>query len=299
VSIGDAAAPEGGPEGTDTTVSLPVTLSGPSALVVTVDWTTAPGTADTEDYHSASGTVTFQPGDTAEAIDVVIDGGVSPEPAEFFTVELSNATNATIDRKTGTVTIFNDDEPPPPASGDVNVVPSAGGGQCVALKEGSGCQPLEYGQQIPIEDIEYINPGAGKVVVHSIVGIGTFYGGRFNVKEINSPAASRSSSAAQAKPILVMKLLGGNFKACGKGNRSLAAKGKSVRRLWGKGKGRFRTRGRYASGTVRGTNWLTEDFCNGTRIRVVSGVVQVYDLVQKKPVTLKPGQSYFASDKKP
>lgn len=309
VSIGDVTVPEGGPEGSDTIAALPVTLSDPSAVVVTVDWKTVPGTATggdatvdgAADYTSASGTVTFAPGETSKNIDVLIDGGVSPEAAEFFTVELSNATNATIDRKTGTVTILNDDQPPPPDPGEVNVTPSGGGRQCVALKEGAGCQSLDFGQQIQIEDIAYINPRGGKVILQSIVGIGSFYGGRFNVQEINSPPTPRSSSAAQAKPILIVKLVGGSFKRCGKSNRALAgsnAKKKPVRRLWGKGKGRFRTRGRYSSGTVRGTNWVTEDFCDGTNIRVVRGIVQVYDLVLKKFVILKPGQGYFASPKK-
>ena len=72
------------------------------------------------------------------------------------------------------------------------------------------------------------------------------------------------------------------------------AKRKPVRRLWGKGKGRFRTRGRYSSGTVRGTNWLTQDFCEGTLTRVVEGAVSVYDLVAKKGILVKPGKSYFA-----
>jgi hypothetical protein len=71
------------------------------------------------------------------------------------------------------------------------------------------------------------------------------------------------------------------------------AKRKPVRRLWGKGQGRFRTRGRYASGTVRGTNWLTQDFCEGTLTRVVEGVVSVHDLVTDKYVLVKAGKSYF------
>ena len=75
---------------------------------------------------------------------------------------------------------------------------------------------------------------------------------------------------------------------------STQAKKTPVRRLWGKGKGRFRTRGRYSSGTVRGTNWITTDFCDGTDTRVVAGIVRVYDLVAKKWVLLEAGQSYFA-----
>jgi hypothetical protein len=45
---------------------------------------------------------------------------------------------------------------------------------------------------------------------------------------------------------------------------------------------------------VRGTNWLTEDFCDGTQIRVVSGIVQVYDFVLKRWKLVHPGEKYFA-----
>ena len=56
------------------------------------------------------------------------------------------------------MTILNDDVPPPPEAGEVNVIPAGGGGQCVAVKDGGGCQPLEAGQQIEIEDVLYVNP---------------------------------------------------------------------------------------------------------------------------------------------
>ena len=67
-----------------------------------------------------------------------------------------------------------------------------------------------------------------------------------------------------------------------------------VRRLWGDATGRFRTRGRYATAAVRGTVWLTEDRCDGTLIRVRTGVVEVRDLVRNRTITLRDGQSYLA-----
>ena len=49
-----------------------------------------------------------------------------------------------------------------------------------------------------------------------------------------------------------------------------------MRKLWGRdGGGRFRTRGRSSSATVRGTVWLTEDRCDGTRVVVREGAVDV------------------------
>jgi hypothetical protein len=76
--------------------------------------------------------------------------------------------------------------------------------------------------------------------------------------------------------------------------RRLAATKPPVRHLWGRGKGRFRTMGRYASASVRGTVWLTSDTCTLTLIRVRSGRVDVFDLVRRRAVTVTVGKSYTA-----
>jgi hypothetical protein len=67
------------------------------------------------------------------------------------------------------------------------------------------------------------------------------------------------------------------------------------RRLWGRGRGRFRTRGLYSSGSVRGTIWLTEDTCEGTTTFVVRGVVDVTDFTTGETHTITAGERYFAS----
>ena len=67
-----------------------------------------------------------------------------------------------------------------------------------------------------------------------------------------------------------------------------------VRSLWGSGKGRFSTVGRYAAATVRGTIWKTDDRCDGTLIYVKRGEVSVLDLVKKKTVIVATGKSYLA-----
>ena len=66
---------------------------------------------------------------------------------------------------------------------------------------------------------------------------------------------------------------------------------KRVRRLWGDGKGPFRTKGRYAAGTVRGTKWLTEDRCGSTRVKGARGRVAVRDLVRKRTRVVRAGRS--------
>jgi hypothetical protein len=96
-----------------------------------------------------------------------------------------------------------------------------------------------------------------------------------------------------------LRLGGGNFRVCRSGGsaRSLNAvdrKKRPVRRLWGNGKGRFTTRGRYSSATVLGTKWLVQDQCNGTLTRVRRGIVRVRDFRRRKTVKVRAGQSYLA-----
>jgi ferric-dicitrate binding protein FerR (iron transport regulator) len=59
-------------------------------------------------------------------------------------------------------------------------------------------------------------------------------------------------------------------------------------------KGRFRTRGRYSSATVRGTGWDTSDRCDGTLTSVRRGSVTVQDLRRAKTVIVRSGQRYLA-----
>lgn len=95
-----------------------------------------------------------------------------------------------------------------------------------------------------------------------------------------------------------LRLDGGSFRNCGGAStRALSVEAKSkrpVRRVWGSGKGRFTTRGRYSSATVRGTKWLTQDRCDGTLTRVVAGVVRVQDFRARKTVNVRAGGSYLA-----
>ena len=100
---------------------------------------------------------------------------------------------------------------------------------------------------------------------------------------------------------------GGGFKGCPKASKDphlqVAAKKKpsarrSVRHLWGDGSGKFRTVGRFASATVRGTQWLTDDRCDGTLVRVKKGQVGVRDFVKRKTIVLSAPNRYFAAARK-
>jgi PKD repeat protein len=122
--------------------------------------------------------------------------------------------------------------------------------------------------------------------------------GTLNVYGAGVPAAFILVRGTDSgKPIVELRLTGGNFKVCGKRKTSAAVATKppkTVRRLWGKGKGRFRTRGRYAAAVVRGTWWLTADRCDGTLVSVRQGIVQVSDLPHKRTVRVRAGRSYLA-----
>lgn len=67
-----------------------------------------------------------------------------------------------------------------------------------------------------------------------------------------------------------------------------------LRRLRGRAKGRFRTRGRYSSAIVQGTIWTIEDRCEGTLVRVKEGRVAVRDVRRKRTVIVRTGQTYLA-----
>jgi hypothetical protein len=58
--------------------------------------------------------------------------------------------------------------------------------------------------------------------------------------------------------------------------------------------GSFRTRGRYAAATVRGTQWTTTDRCDGTAIAVQLHTVLVTDFVRHITVSVSAGHSYLA-----
>ena len=94
-------------------LTFTVSLSHPSGGTVTVDWTTAAETAtDGVDYLGDSGTVTFDPLETSETVEIAVNGDGTYETDETFSVELSNASGAPIGDVRGVGTVDNDDAAP-------------------------------------------------------------------------------------------------------------------------------------------------------------------------------------------
>jgi hypothetical protein len=91
-------------------------------------------------------------------------------------------------------------------------------------------------------------------------------------------------------------LAGGSTSSCTsararRGSARAARARRKVRKLWANAHGTFSTRGSYAVGAVQGTEWLTEDRCDGTLIRVTRDKVKVTDLVRHRSTVVHVGHS--------
>ena len=111
LSIDDVSLTEGNVGASIATFD--VTLSAASGKTVTVGWATADdGAAQPADYTTASGTLTFVPGDMSKPIPVTVNGDLSAELDETFSVNLSAPSNATLSDAHGVGTIVDDENLP-------------------------------------------------------------------------------------------------------------------------------------------------------------------------------------------
>jgi hypothetical protein len=160
--------------------------------------------------------------------------------------------------------------------------------------------PLDPAQAVPVGSVLDATRGTLKLTVATAAGTaraaqagtGTqtadFTGSRFVVRQNAVSAATQ------------LTMTGGNFAQCATAARSAsrgtafaAASRKRVRSLWGSGHGRFTTRGRNSSATVRGTIWRVTDRCDGTLTTVTRGVVVVRDHLRNRTKVVRAGQSYL------
>ena len=104
LSVADAEATEGD----DATLDFVVTLDPAASTTVTVDYTTADGTATAgSDYTSTSGTLSFAAGDTTKTVSVPITDDTTKDDGETLTLTLSNASGADLNDSEATGTIRN------------------------------------------------------------------------------------------------------------------------------------------------------------------------------------------------
>src|SRR5262249_32391146 len=110
VGINDPSVWEG--DSGAATMSFAVTLQAAYDLPVTVNYATGGGTATPgDDYAASSGTVTFQPGQTLQNIQIAVNGDRVLETDETIQVNLTTPdSNVTINDNVGVGTIL-DNEP--------------------------------------------------------------------------------------------------------------------------------------------------------------------------------------------
>jgi hypothetical protein len=190
-----------------------------------------------------------------------------------------------------TVTVSSVTVPPPVLAVSGNVAPVSGT-VLVRLPGTTAFVALSSLRQIPFGTL--INATHGRVSVttagpHGGTQTGEFFEGEFVLSQ-------------GPNGLVVATLSGGSFAGCPtarerahRADASAAASGKHVvRKLWSDAHGSFSTKGNYAAGAVAGTEWLTEDLCDGTLIRVTRDKVAVTNLVTHRHVLVKVGHSYLA-----
>ncbi len=201
--------------------------------------------------------------------------------------------------------------PPPPVPGKSVVVRVVSGtvlikypaGKAPAGGSSTKFAPLTGAVNIPMGSV--IDTTKGRIALTSAADTGgkktqtaEFYDGIFQVKQ-SVPKKKPKKPAALITDLVMKGQIARSQCAPLKGARSASADKKKgpkavLGKLWGSGKGKFRTDGTYSSATVRGTIWLVQDQCNGTLTKVKRGTVKVRDFKRKKTVSVKAGHSYLA-----
>ncbi|HEY6890018.1 MAG TPA: hypothetical protein VI300_19610, partial [Solirubrobacter sp.] len=166
---------------------------------------------------------------------------------------------------------------PPPVTGKSVNIKLLRGTVCYTPPKSKKCIPLTGPVQIPIGSL--IDTTKGRIALTSTADSagGTqsawFYSGIFKIGQTKGSA-----------PFTELSLAGPKL-SCPKGKKANTSAAKpKTKKLWGDGKGKFRTKGQYSAATVRGTKWLVQDTCTTTTTTVANGAVQVEDFVTHKRV---------------
>jgi DNA-binding beta-propeller fold protein YncE len=184
--------------------------------------------------------------------------------------------------------------PPPILARTGNVAPISGT-VLVRVPGSRTFVPLSSLRQIPFGTVIEATRGHVSVTTAEPNGTtqkGEFFEGEFILKQ------GRNG-------LVIAELTGGKFSVCPTARERAhkasvpsthaASSGKHVvRKLWANAHGSFETKGNYAAGAVQGTEWLTEDLCEGTLIRVTRDKVLVTNLVTHHHVEVTVGHKYMA-----
>jgi hypothetical protein len=175
---------------------------------------------------------------------------------------------------------------PPVAGRSVNATPVEGKVK-VKLPGSRKYVDLSQAANLPVGTTVDTRDGKVTIVAAGKGGQADFFDGIFKISQTKG-----------SRPLTTLRL--SETLSCPRKGKaaSAAARKTKTRKLWGDGKGRFRTSGKYAAATVRGTKWLVTDYCDRTKVRVTQGVVSVRDNVRKRTVTVRKGKPYTARAKR-
>jgi hypothetical protein len=176
----------------------------------------------------------------------------------------------------------------------------AGGVSARASQKGLRFVPLEEARQIPTGSFLDTRRGTVRLVSRRPGRAGNTQVGDFSSGLIQALQSRRRRDRGLTD--LVLK--GASFRRClgvelGGGPilapiRASGLSRRTIRRLRANARGRFRTSGRNSSATVRGTEWIVTDRCDGTLTRVRRGSVVVRDFRRRRNVIVRAGKSYLA-----
>jgi hypothetical protein len=172
--------------------------------------------------------------------------------------------------------------------GSVKVGRSSGAS---ASQKGRAFTGLRVPRELSVRSLVDARRGTARITssrdARSAIQDGEFVGGVFQVLQ---------SRRAKARGLTELRLKGGGFGRCRgrSGKAEASARRRVIRRLRANTRGRFRTRGRHSSATVRGTVFTVEDRCDGTLTKVKRGKVAVRDFRRRKTIIVRAGKRYLA-----
>ena len=233
-------------------------------------WTNSGGRCGGSIPNSFSAVIACHPGASVTAVAVVNDGGGQYPAGEQVLLNNMRFNNVFAH---GTPPILGKRAEIAPLSGTVSVR-QPGSTHFIRVRS---VQPLRYGS--------VVHSGGGHVqVIAATPGhrfqSGQFYSGGFNLTQTSSG--------------YVQATLTGQPKGCPTPRLPAGVTATKPIKLWGHVKGHYRTRGNYGSASVQGTQWLTENRCDGTFFHVVEGTLRIRDFVRHKTIILHAGHSYLA-----
>jgi hypothetical protein len=154
---------------------------------------------------------------------------------------------------------------------------------------------------VPLKTSRAVPLGSSLDTTHGRVGLFTSTGIGLPLNEGQFRNGQFQVSQGTKNPLTTLTMGGGGLSRCstklprGGAPKAIVSEARTRRRtLFSSVHGRFRTRGRNSTATVRGTQWSMTDTCAGTLTTVKQGTVIVRDFRLRKNHRVRAGHRYFA-----